>query len=196
MNPRIVHIPLSGGDRKAQAKGLRQAHGLHETYFREPVLIRSAADAKIREAIDWNARPGTRSCGPAGRRCRRQASRRPSRPSGRPSTAGSISWKPSASLRPGLPGRAASVEAAAGDAGLKAGSNTLLRALQRGSALQSPAAGAYIRIDLRPAGSGCPARHSAVETQMNHGISRQTVQRGAGPGGRPVEMVCRRPGRP
>ena len=60
MNPRIVHIRLSGGDRKAQAKGIRQAHGLHETYFRESALIRSAAEAKIREADRleceaWNA---------------------------------------------------------------------------------------------------------------------------------------------
>lgn len=47
---RIIHIPLSGGDREAQAKGVRQAHGLHASYFRESVLIRSAAEAKIREA--------------------------------------------------------------------------------------------------------------------------------------------------
>jgi hypothetical protein len=46
MSPRIIHIPLSGGDRKAQAKGIRYAHGIHETYFRESVLIRSAAEAK------------------------------------------------------------------------------------------------------------------------------------------------------
>jgi hypothetical protein len=60
MSPRIIHIPLSGGDRKAQAKGIRYAHGIHETYFRESVLIRSAAEAKIREADRleceaWNA---------------------------------------------------------------------------------------------------------------------------------------------
>jgi hypothetical protein len=29
MSPRIIHIPLSGGDRKAQAKGIRYAHGIH-----------------------------------------------------------------------------------------------------------------------------------------------------------------------
>jgi hypothetical protein len=45
---------------KAQAKGIRQAHGLHESYFRDSVLIRSAAEAKIREADRpeceaWNA---------------------------------------------------------------------------------------------------------------------------------------------
>jgi hypothetical protein len=49
MSPRIIHIPLSGGDRKAQAKGIRHAHGLHNSQFRESVLIRSAAEAKIRE---------------------------------------------------------------------------------------------------------------------------------------------------
>ena len=60
MSPRIIQIPLSGGDRKAQAKGIRYAHGLHESYFKESVLIRSAAEAKIREADrleceTWNA---------------------------------------------------------------------------------------------------------------------------------------------
>jgi hypothetical protein len=60
MSPRIIHIPLSGGDRKAQAKGVRQAHGLHASYYRESVLIRSAAEARIREADRleceaWNA---------------------------------------------------------------------------------------------------------------------------------------------
>jgi hypothetical protein len=50
MSPRIIHIPLSGGDRKAQAKGIRYAHGIHNSYFKESVLIRSAAEAKIREA--------------------------------------------------------------------------------------------------------------------------------------------------
>jgi hypothetical protein len=38
---RIIHIPLSGGDRKAQAKGIRYAHGIHESYFRESVQIQS-----------------------------------------------------------------------------------------------------------------------------------------------------------
>jgi hypothetical protein len=60
MSPRIIHIPLSGGDRKAQAKGIRYDHGIHESAFRESVLIRSAAEAKIREADRleceaWNA---------------------------------------------------------------------------------------------------------------------------------------------
>jgi hypothetical protein len=60
MSPRIIHIPLSGGDRKAPAKGIRYAHGIHESAYRESVLIRSAAEAKIREADRleceaWNA---------------------------------------------------------------------------------------------------------------------------------------------
>jgi hypothetical protein len=60
MSPRIIHIPLSGGDRKAQAKGIRYAHGIHNSYYRDSVLIRSAAEAKLREADRleceaWNA---------------------------------------------------------------------------------------------------------------------------------------------
>jgi hypothetical protein len=60
MAPRIIHIPPSGGDRKAQAKGIRYAHGIHESAYRESVLIRSAAEAKIRDADRleceaWNA---------------------------------------------------------------------------------------------------------------------------------------------
>jgi hypothetical protein len=46
MSPRIIHIPLSGGNHKAQAKGIRHAHGIHESHYRELVLIRSAAEAK------------------------------------------------------------------------------------------------------------------------------------------------------
>jgi hypothetical protein len=60
MSPRIIHIPLSGGDRKAQSKGIRYAQGIHAGHYRESVLIRSAAEAKIREADRleceaWNA---------------------------------------------------------------------------------------------------------------------------------------------
>jgi hypothetical protein len=60
MSPRIIHIPLSGGDRKAQAKGIRYARGIHQSVHRESVLIRSAAEAKLREADRleceaWNA---------------------------------------------------------------------------------------------------------------------------------------------
>jgi hypothetical protein len=60
VSPRIIHIPLSGGDRKAQAKGIRHAHGLNASHFQESVLIRGAAEAKIREVgrlecEAWNA---------------------------------------------------------------------------------------------------------------------------------------------
>jgi hypothetical protein len=60
VSPRIIQIPLSGGDRKAQAKGIRQAHGLHASYYAQSVLIRSAAEEKLREADRlecdaWNA---------------------------------------------------------------------------------------------------------------------------------------------
>ena len=60
MPARIIHTPLSGGDRKAQAKGIRYTHGLQASAYRETVLIRSAAEAKLREADRleceaWNA---------------------------------------------------------------------------------------------------------------------------------------------
>jgi hypothetical protein len=29
ISPRIILIPMTGGDQKAQAKGIRYAHGLH-----------------------------------------------------------------------------------------------------------------------------------------------------------------------
>jgi hypothetical protein len=94
--PRIVYIPLSGGDRKAQAKGIRYAQGLHASYFKESVLIRCAAEAKIREAdrleceawnaIMWAGGPAMPSPGDT------QAE-----PTiGKPSMAASICWRPSA----------------------------------------------------------------------------------------------------
>jgi hypothetical protein len=60
MSPRIIQIPLSGGDRKAQAKGIRQAHGLHDSYYRDSLAIRSAAELEIQKADrlecdTWNA---------------------------------------------------------------------------------------------------------------------------------------------
>jgi hypothetical protein len=60
MSPRIIHIPLSCDDRKAQAKGIRHAHGLHNSQYRQPVQIRNAAEAKLRnadrlECEAWNA---------------------------------------------------------------------------------------------------------------------------------------------
>jgi hypothetical protein len=35
LSARIIHIPLSGGDRKAQARGIRYAHGIHKSCYRE-----------------------------------------------------------------------------------------------------------------------------------------------------------------
>jgi hypothetical protein len=60
MSPRIIQIPLSGGDRKAQAKGIRRAHGLSGSYFEQSQRIRSTTEPKIREADRleceaWNA---------------------------------------------------------------------------------------------------------------------------------------------
>src|ERR1700730_18939533 len=59
---------LSGGDRKAQGKCVRHEHGLHESYFRESVLIRRAKirDADRRECEAWNAI----NVGRATQRCR------------------------------------------------------------------------------------------------------------------------------
>jgi hypothetical protein len=67
---RIIQIPLSGGDRKAQAKGIRQAHGLDASYYAESVMIRSAAEAKLRQADRlecdaWNAINVARRAGDA-----------------------------------------------------------------------------------------------------------------------------------
>lgn len=53
--PRIIHIPLSGGDRKAQAKGIPHAHGIHESHYRQSVLIRSAAERRLGRPTGWNA---------------------------------------------------------------------------------------------------------------------------------------------
>jgi hypothetical protein len=49
MSPRIIQLPLSGGDRKGRAKGTRYAHGIHKRTFGNR-LIGSAAEAKTREA--------------------------------------------------------------------------------------------------------------------------------------------------
>jgi hypothetical protein len=50
MSPRIIRIPLSGGLRKAQAKGIRAAHGLHDGLFRRSQKRRADAAQKVREA--------------------------------------------------------------------------------------------------------------------------------------------------
>jgi len=142
MSPRIIHIPLSGGDRKAQAKGIRYAHGIHNSYFKESVLIRSAAEAKCARLIGWNARRGTRSCGPVVRRCPRPVNHKRSPRSRRPSTCS----KPSAT--------AASVSR-----WLHSKLEAALRAVQREAELQSTAASPYPRANLRPPRS----RAAAIE---------------------------------
>jgi hypothetical protein len=58
--PRVIQIPLSGGDRKAQAKELRRARGLHDEYIKQAAVVRAAARAKDRQADQlecnaWNA---------------------------------------------------------------------------------------------------------------------------------------------
>jgi putative SOS response-associated peptidase YedK len=58
MSPRIIHIPLSDGDRTGQAKGIRHANG-HNNYYRESVLIRSTAEAGI--WTEFNGNRGTKS---------------------------------------------------------------------------------------------------------------------------------------
>jgi hypothetical protein len=116
MSPRVIHIPLSGGDRKAQAKGIRHAHGIHVSHYRQSALIRSAAEAKIREADRleceaWNAimwaggpaMPSPRRA--AGGAYHRQGDQRRLRPAG-----GQVQ-----PVRPRLAGPAAISEAPAGD---------------------------------------------------------------------------------
>lgn len=48
--PRVIHIPLSGGDRKAQAKQIRWAHGLHNQLMKQSAAARREAELKTREA--------------------------------------------------------------------------------------------------------------------------------------------------
>jgi hypothetical protein len=50
MSPRIIHMPLSGGDRKAQAKAQRDARFIAREFFRQSVVARSIGELKIREA--------------------------------------------------------------------------------------------------------------------------------------------------
>ena len=60
MSPRIVHIPLSGGDRKHLAKQLRLAGGAYDELMRQAATAREEAAAKLRlaerlECDAWNA---------------------------------------------------------------------------------------------------------------------------------------------
>jgi hypothetical protein len=58
--PRVIHMPLSGGDRKALAKQLRQAEALHREYSRQAAIERANGEGRIRradrlECDAWNA---------------------------------------------------------------------------------------------------------------------------------------------
>jgi hypothetical protein len=148
MSPRIIHIPLSGGDRKAQAKGIRYAHGLHESYFKESVLIRSAAEAKIREAdrleceawnaIMWAGGPAMPS---------------PGEPQAEPTIVKAING--GYDLLEAKCNRCDRVSLvdlrALKHPRLEAGGRPLLPALQRRPTLQPPAASAHSWTDLRSA---------------------------------------------
>jgi hypothetical protein len=63
--PRVIQNPLSGGDRKAQAKELRHARGLHDEYMRQAAVVRAEARAKDRQAdqLDCNAWNAIMFCG-------------------------------------------------------------------------------------------------------------------------------------
>jgi hypothetical protein len=50
MSPRIIYIPLSGGDRKAQAKARREARNIASGFWQRSVQARAIGEAKIREA--------------------------------------------------------------------------------------------------------------------------------------------------
>jgi hypothetical protein len=56
----VIQMPLSGGDRKAQAKELRRARGLYDEYMRQAAVVRAEVREKDRKADQlecnaWNA---------------------------------------------------------------------------------------------------------------------------------------------
>jgi hypothetical protein len=63
--PRVIQLPLSGGDRKAQAKELRRARGLYDEYMKQSAQVRAEAHAKYREAdrLECNAWNAIMFCG-------------------------------------------------------------------------------------------------------------------------------------
>jgi hypothetical protein len=149
-----------------QAKGIRHAHGIHESHYRQSVLIRSAAEAKLREAdrleceawnaIMWVGGPAMSS---------------PGEPQAEPTIGKAINGgydllevKCNRCDRVSLvPLR--SLKAPTADPGLEAGGGALPRALQRGTALQPPPARAqapgltYARPD--PEQPRMPARRAS-----------------------------------
>src|SRR5258708_6577991 len=63
--PRVIQLPLSGGDRKAQAKELRRARGLYNQYMKQSAQVRAQAREKDREAdrLECNAWNAIMFCG-------------------------------------------------------------------------------------------------------------------------------------
>jgi hypothetical protein len=60
MSPRVIHIPLSGGDRKSLAKNLRYAEQAFQAETKKAAEAQRIADAKLAEARlarcrAWNA---------------------------------------------------------------------------------------------------------------------------------------------
>jgi hypothetical protein len=53
MSPRIIHIPLSGGDRKAQAnaKGIRYRSGVHSHRIRIPKGLQPRVSQFVRASM-------------------------------------------------------------------------------------------------------------------------------------------------
>jgi hypothetical protein len=158
MSPRIIDIPLSGGNRKAQDKGIRQAHGIHArplpSIGPDPQRRRGetpGADRLEREAgnaIMWAGGPAMPS---------------PGEPQAEPTIGKAINggYDPAGGqvqpVRPGFADPAAVSEAPTGDPGLEAGGGALLRALQRRAALRPTSARTHPRADP------CSARSGAAE---------------------------------
>lgn len=60
MSPRVIHLPLSGGDRKSLAKNLRRAQQAYAAEMRKAIEAQRLADLKLAEARAarcraWNA---------------------------------------------------------------------------------------------------------------------------------------------
>ena len=53
MSPRIIHMPLSGGDRKAQAKARREARGIAQVFWEKQVQARAEAEELYRRADQY-----------------------------------------------------------------------------------------------------------------------------------------------
>ena len=51
MSPRIIHIPLSDGDRKAQAKGIRYRSGVHSHRIRIPKGLQPRVSQFVRASM-------------------------------------------------------------------------------------------------------------------------------------------------